>query len=164
MIKCICDSFEDTVILFFENIELIYQKYGNQYGEKLGIKTETVFLNVFYSFFTEIRNVLIILPCNKPSWYGLLKLSNVNLRSVLESNEIEFFNLKELKRKIMKVMDFYWLQNRIKPPINPFFPLNEDLLETLLNKSYGNLKKFFFLWIKSIEEILLGNKAPAEID
>ena len=61
-------------------------------------------------------------------------------------------------------MDFYWLQNRIRPPSNPFFPLDEDLLETFLEESQGNLKKFFILWIKSVEEILLGKKAPAEID
>jgi len=164
MIKCICESFEDAVFLFFEDIELINQIYGEQYGERWGTKAETTFLNAFYSFFTKIRNVLIILPCNKVSWNKLLEFSNVDLRSVLESNEIEFFDLEGLKRKIMKVMDFYWLQNRIRPPKNAFFPLNEDLLETFLEKSQGNLKNFFFLWIKSMEEILLGKKAPAGID
>jgi len=164
MIKCMCNSFEDAVLLFFEDIELIHQKYGEQYGEIWGIKAETVFLNTFYSFFTEIRNVLIILPCIKTSWNGLLKSSSINLRSVLESYQIEFFDLKGLKRKIMKIMDFYWLQNRIRPPSNPFFPLDEDLLETFLEESQGNLKKFFILWIKSVEEILLGKKSPAEID
>jgi len=164
MIKCICNTFEDPILLFFEDIELINQKYGEQYGEKWGTKAETEFLNTFYSFFTEIRNVLIILPCNKVSWNELLGFSDANLRLVLELNKIEFFDLGGLKRKIMKVLDFYWLQNRIRPPENAFFPLNEDSLELFLEKSHGNLKKFFILWIKSIEEILLGKKAPAEID
>jgi len=164
MIKCISDSFEDPVLLFFEDIELIRQKYVEEYGERLGIKAETAFLNTFYSFFTEIRNVLIIIPCNKGLWNELLEFSNVNLRSVLELSKIEFFDLEGLKRKITKVMDFYWHQNRIRPPENAFFPLNEDLLESFLEKSHGNLKKFFVLWIKSIEEILVGKKIPAEID
>lgn len=164
MIKCICNSFKDPLLLFFEDVELINQKYGKEHGERWGNKAESAFLNTFYSFFTEIRNVLIILPCNKGLWNELLEFSNVNLRSVLKLSKIEFFDLEGLKRKITKVMDFYWRQNKIQPPKNAFFPLNEDLLETLLEKSHGNLKKFFILWIKFIEEILLGKKAPAEID
>jgi len=160
MIKCICNSFEDAVLLYFDDIELINQKYG----KISGIRAETVFLSVIYSFFIEIRNVLIILPCIKTSWNELLKFSNVDLLSVLESNELEFFDLEGLKRKIMKVMDFYWFQNRIRPPTNAFFPLNEELLERFFEKSHGDLKKFFVLCIKTIDEILLGRRSPAEIE
>jgi len=164
MIKCICDSFEGAMLLFFEDIELINQKYGARYGKSSGTRAETIFLNVLYSFFIEIRNVLIILPCIKTSWNELLKFSNNNLLSILESNELEFFDLDGLKSKIMKVMDFYWLQNRIRPPTNAFFPLNEDLLERFFEKSHGNLEKFFVLCIMTIDEILLGKRPPAEIE
>jgi len=164
IIKCICDSSEEAVLLFFEDIELINQKYGTRYGKEWGTKAEIVFLNVLYSFFIKARNVLIILPCNKTSWNELLKFSNVDLLSVLESNEIEFFDFEGLKRKIIKIMDFYWLQNRIRPPTNALFPLNEGLLERFFEKSHGNLKKFFVLCIKTIEEILDGERPPAEIE
>ena len=112
---------------------------------------------------SEIKNTVIILPCIKTSWNVLLKFSNDNLRSVLESRKIEFFNLEGLKRKIMKVMDFYWLQSNIRPPPNPFFPLNDDSIEKFFEKSQGDLKKFFTLYIKAIEEILRGKTIPAEI-
>ena len=163
MIKYMCESFKAPVLLFFEDIELINHKYGAEYGEKWGVKAETVFLNILYSLFTKISNVVIILPCIKTSWIELLKFSNESLLSVLEP-EFEFFDFEGLKRKIMIIMDLYWLRNKIRPPGNPFFPLNEALLETLFKKSNGNLKKFFILCIKSIQEILDGEKLPAAID
>ncbi|KKN44800.1 hypothetical protein LCGC14_0689370 [marine sediment metagenome] len=163
IIKCICDSFEEPVLLFFDDIELINQKYGEEHGERLGRVAELVFLNTFISFLAEIKNTVIILPCIKTSWKVLLNFSNNDLRSILESSKIEFFDLEGLKRKIMKVMDFYWLQNKIRPPTNPFFPLNDDSIEKFFKKSRGDLKKFFTLCIKTIEDILLEKKAPAQI-
>jgi len=163
IIKCICDSFEEPVLLFFDDIELINQKYGEEYGERWGRTAELVFLNTFISFLTEIKNTVIILPCIKTSWNVLLNFSKDNLRSLLESRKIEFFDLEGLKRKIMKVMDFYWLQSNIRPPPNPFFPLNDDSIEKFFEKSQGELKKFFTLCIKAIEEIIRGKTIPAEI-
>jgi len=163
IIKCICDSFEEPVLLFFDDIELINQKYGEEYGERWGRVAELVFLNTFFSFLAEVKNIVIILPCIKTSWNVLLNFSNNNLRSVLESSKIEFFAFEGLKRKIMKVMDFYWLQSNIRPPKNPFFPLNEDSIEKFFKKSERDLKRFFTLCIKTIDDILLGKKAPAQI-
>jgi len=163
IIKAMCASFKAPVLLFFEDIELISQKYGGEYEEKWGVKAATVFLNTLHSLFTKISNIVIILPCIKTSWNELLKFANTSLLSILDP-QIEFFSFEKLKRKIIIVMEIYWLRNKIRPPINPFFPLNEVILESLFEKSNGNIKKFFVLYVKSIQEIIEGESPPAEID
>lgn len=160
MIKCISDSFKDPILLFFDDIESIYHKYGEDYGEKWGPISEMEFLKKFYQFFLEIKNTVIFLPCIKRLWNNLLFFSNRSLRSELELNFIYFYNLEGLKKKILKVMDCYWLQNNVRPPSNPFFPLNDELLEILFEKSFGNIRKFFFLYVKTITNILDGNDTP----
>ena len=163
LISYICNSFEEPIMLFFEDIELIHQKYGEEYEERWGRGAQYKFLNVFNSFLEKIRNVVNILPCLKTSWNVLLKFSNHDLRSVLELSKIEFFDFERLKRKIMKVMDFYWLQSKIRPPENPFFPLNVDLIERFFKRSNGDLKRFFTHCIKTMEDILQGKQVPAQI-
>ncbi len=163
LISYICNSFEEPIMLFFEDIELIYQKYGEEYEERWGRGAQYKFLNVFNLFLEKIRNVVNILPCLKTSWNVLLKFSNHNLRSVLDLNKIEFFDLEGLKRKIIKVMDFYWLQSKIRPPINPFFPLSVDLIERFFKRSNGDLKRFFTLCIKTMEDVQQRKQAPAQI-
>lgn len=157
IIKLICTSFENIVLFFFDDVELIYQKYGEEQGDKCGEKAEIEFLDALNTFFGEVKNAIIIIPCFKESWKILLKYSNNYFRNVLESSKIEFFDLEGLKRKIIKVMDFYWLENKIRPPENPFFPLNADLVENIFEQSQGSIKKFFNLYMGKIEEILSEN-------
>ncbi|KKL71456.1 hypothetical protein LCGC14_1969610 [marine sediment metagenome] len=164
IIECICDSFEEPVMLFFDDIEAINQKYGTEFGEKWGRVAEHKFLKTFFTFLSIINKAVIILPCIKKSWNELLNFSNNDLRSILESRKIEFFDFERLKKKIMKVMDFYWLQSKIRPPINPLFPLSDDSIEKFFKKSQGDLKKFFTLCIKTIENILMGKKIPGHIE
>ena len=157
IIKLICTSFENIVLFFFDDVELIYQKYGEKEGYKYGEKAEIEVLYALNTFFGEVKNTIIILPCFKESWKVLLKYSNNYFRNVLESSKIEFFDLEGLKRKIIKVMDFYWLENKIRPPENPFFPLNADLVENIFEQSQGSIKNFFNLYMGKIEEILSEN-------
>ena len=164
MIKCISDSFEEPLLLFFDDIESYYHVNGKEYGEKWGRVSEMEFLKKFYQIFLEINNVAIFLPCLKSFWNDLLFFSNRSLLLELELNILYFYNLEGLKKKIVKVLDFYWLQNDIRPPSNPFFPLNDELLEILFEKSFGDIRKFFFLYIKCIDEILDGKKIPADLN
>ncbi len=164
IIKLICESFKNKVLLFFDDIELISQKYGAQYGNELGEKAQIVFLNTLASLYNEVSNIIILLPCAKESWQSLLKYSNNYFRNLMVSKKIEFYDLEELKRKMTKVMDFYWIQNNMRPPTNPFFPLNNDLLEAFFEQAEGNLETFFNLSIKRIEDILSGRISSEDLD
>lgn len=164
MIKSICNSSKDPILLFFEDVELINHEYGALDGKNIGIKAEKVFLEILYEFFLEMKDILIILPCINSFWKELLSFTNQSFLSILESNELEFFDLNWLTRKIIKLMDSFWLKNSIKPPGNPYFPLDENLIEQFFDKSHGNLKRFYSLFIKAIEDILEGRRVPAEID
>jgi hypothetical protein len=164
MIKSICDSSKEPIFLFIEDIELINHEYGAIDGKKTGITAEKRFLEILYEFFLEMKNILIIVPCVNSLWKELLSFTNQSFFSILDSNQLEFFDLSWLKRKIIKLMDTFWLKNAIKPPGNPFFPLDERLIEQSFDKSHGNLKKFYSLCIRALEDIVEGRRTPAEID
>ncbi len=164
IIKLITESFKNKLLFFFDDIELINEKYGKQYGNKWGEKAQVVFLNTLTSLYKEVKNIIILLPCTKESWQALLSYSNNYLRNLLESEKIDFYDLEELKRKISKVMNFYWIQNNMRPPANLFFPLNDDLLEAFFEQAQGNLETFFNLSINRIEDILSGRFSSEDLD
>jgi hypothetical protein len=164
MLKLICNSFEENVIFFFDDIELINEKYGQENGVEWGEKAQIVFLEALGSLHIELKNVTILIPCLKKLWNSLLKYSNNYLRNLLESKNIEFYDLEDLKKKMMKVMDFYWIQSNLRPPANPFFPLSDKMIESFFEHSKGNLKHFFSLLIKNIDDILSGDILPESLD
>jgi hypothetical protein len=145
MIKIIGNYSDKVILLYIDDIELPYEKYGES--------AEIKFLESLKRVHHDVKQLVIILICLKESWPKILKLADESFRSIL-GPEIEFYDLVQLKGLITKTMDNYWLKNGIKPPINQYFPLNEKLINTFFKKTEGDIKNFLKLCIETIDKII----------
>ena len=97
-------------------------------------------------------------------WTRLVEIAGPTISSTLEPElELKPFNLNDFKTFVANSMELYWEKNNVKPPSNPFFPLNEKLIEIFFHETKGNPRNFLKLCIKFIEEIVMEKLSLEEV-
>lgn len=147
LIQLIGNFSNDVLLLFFDDIELPYEKYGEYAGRK--------WLESIKRLHYDVKQLIIILICSKDSWLKILNLSDESFSSIL-GPEIKFDDFAQLKVFITKTMEEYWLKSDINPPINPYFPLNEKLVNLFFEKTERDIRRFLKLYIEAIAKIISG--------
>ncbi|MFX0057977.1 MAG: hypothetical protein ACFE85_11695 [Candidatus Hodarchaeota archaeon] len=145
MIKLIGSFSNEVILLYFDDIELPYEKYG-QFAERKLLET-------LKKLHREVKQLIIIIICLRKSWPKILSLADQSLSSIL-GPEMEFYDFSQLKIFITKAMDKYWLENDIKPPINQYFPLNEKIINDFFEQSEGDIRTFLKIYLEAIDKII----------
>ncbi len=155
MIKLISEFFDQIIVLYFDDIEMPYENYGK--------RAEIKMLEALKRFHHDIQKLMIIVNSLKKSWNKILNVADQSFCSILEPEQ-DFFDLNGLKKFIQIAMDIYWVQNDLKPPINPYFPLNPKILDIYYKKTNGNIRNFLTLCTNSIEKIGSGELSLEEVN
>jgi hypothetical protein len=145
LLKLIGAFSNEVILLYFDDIETPYEKYGD--------KAERMLLESIKRLHYDVRQLIIILICSRKSWHKILRIADESFISIL-GPELEFYDISHLKRYITKIMDEYWLEVGVKPPINQYFPLTEKLIEGFFDQSEGDIRKFLGLYVEAIDTVI----------
>lgn len=154
MIKLISEFFDHIIVLYFDDIEMPYENYGE--------RAEIKMLEALKRFHHDIKKLMIIVSSLKKSWNKILNVADQSFCSILEPEQ-DFFDLNGLKKFVQIAMDIYWVQNDLRPPINPYFPLNPKILGIYYKKTKGNIRNFLTICTNSIEKIGSGELSLEEL-
>lgn len=145
MLKLVGNFSQEVLLLYIDDLESSY--------ENIGELAEIKFLESIKRLHHDVKQLVIIIICSKNLWPKILQLADESFNSIL-GPELEFYTLSQLKEFIKKVMEEYWVKNRVSPPSNPYFPLNEPLINIIIQKIKGDLRKFFKLYQETISKII----------
>lgn len=146
MIKIIGNFSNEVIILYFDDIESPYEKYGD--------RAEISILELIKRLHHDVKQLIIIMACAKTAWSTILSLADDGFISIL-GPEQEFYDLSQLKMYIAKIMEDFWLENRVKPPSNKYFPLNDKLLNIIFEQSKGDIRRLLKLYIETINKFVI---------
>jgi len=83
-------------------------------------------------------------------------MRNIDTKSEFKLTKQSFNNLKS---NFVKIMEEYWSENNLKPPIYPLFPLNEKILDNIFQKTDGNPR----LIIEEIKDFVNKSEESSEL-
>jgi hypothetical protein len=147
MIKLICEHAGKVIVFYFDELESPYRMHGPE--------AEIKFLETLKRLYNETKNVLIVIAVLKEIWPRLLEIMDQALRSRMEQpTELKCFTFDDLLLYFAKAMNFFWSQNNLHPPVYALFPLNEDVLLAIYNKTDGNQRSIIKLIRIFIDKIL----------
>ena len=147
MIKLIGETSDKVILLYFDDIELPYEKHGEIYQRKL--------LEAIKRLHHDVKQLIIILICPKKKWSIISNLADRSLASIF-GPELEFYDFSIVKALIVKMMDEYWSKRGITPPQNKYFPFNERLINYFFEESKRDIRKFLKVYVKMIDKLLSG--------
>jgi hypothetical protein len=147
MIKLICENANKVIVLYFDELESPYRMHGPEAEQK--------FLETLKRIYNEIKNLVVIIAVLKEIWPRILEIADQALRSRMEQErELKPFSFDDLLLYFAKAMNFFWTQNNLNPPLSPVFPLNEDVLHVIYNKTDGNQRSIIKLIRIFVDKIL----------
>jgi hypothetical protein len=147
MIKLICENAGKAIILYFDELESPYRMHGPEAEQK--------FLETLKRIYNEVKNLVIIIAVLKEIWPRILEIADQALRSRMEQErELKPFSFDDLLLYFAKAMNYFWSQNNLNPPVSPLFPLNDDVLKVIYNKTDGNQRSIIKLVRIFVDKIL----------
>lgn len=156
IIKILSENIDDTIILYFDELESPYRMHGED--------AERKFLEVLKRLYNEVKNLLIIIAVLKEIWPRILEIADAPLRSRMEpEQELKKWNFDDLKLYFAKSMAHFWAQNNLNPPAYPLFPLNDQVLQAIYNKTDGNQRSIIKLIRIFIDKIVMGDMTVEEL-
>lgn len=156
IIKILSENIDDTIILYFDELESPYRMHGEE--------AERKFLEVLKRLYNEVKNLLIIIAVLKEIWPRILEIADAPLRSRMEpEQELKKWNFDDLKLYFAKSMAHFWAQNNLNPPAYPLFPLNDQVLQAVYNKTDGNQRSIIKLIRIFIDKIVMGDMTVEEL-
>ncbi|MCP4760267.1 MAG: hypothetical protein GY870_00700 [archaeon] len=156
MIKIISEHTDETIILYFDELESPYRMHGEE--------AERKFLEVLKRLYNEVKNLVIIIAVLKEIWPRILEIADMPLRSRMEpERELAKWSLDDLKLYFAKSMVSFWANNNLNPPTYPLFPLNDQVLSAIYNKTDGNQRSIIKLIRIFIEKITYGDMTLEEL-
>ena len=147
MIKLIGETTNKIIILYFDDIELPYEKYG--------ASTQRKFLEALKRLHRDVNQLIIILICPKKMWSTTSSLADGSLRSILEL-ELEFYGFSLIKASIVERNDVFWSKRGYPPPTNKYFPFNENLVTYFFEQSKGDIRNFLKVYKRMIDKLISG--------
>lgn len=147
MIKIITENLDKVIVLYFDEIESPYRMHGEP--------AERKFLEVLKKQYNEVQNLVIVIAVLKEIWPRILEIADQPLRSRMEpEQELKPFSLNDLKLFFANTMEYFWDQNNLNPPLYPLFPLNEEVIKVIYEKSKGNPRDAIKLCNRFIDKII----------
>ena len=154
--KLLMEGSDRPVLLFIDEMEGPYNTYGEE-GERQ-------YLEVLKRIYNECRNILIVTSCLTEIWDRIYNLADAPTRSRMESAiKLERFARDHIVKFVEESMQLYWDERNIDVPPNPLFPLTEDDITNIYNKSNGIAREAIRQLIARIDDILYGRKTT-EVD
>ena len=148
MIKLISENANRIILLYFDEIGSLYEKYGEIF--------QRMVLDALIKLHDEVKQLIIILICPpKEKWSNILSLADEFFSLILEPG-LEFYSLSLIKALIAKRMYEYWSKQGISPPKNKFFPFNEKLVHYFFEQSNGDVRKFLKVYVRMIDKLVSG--------
>ncbi len=150
MMKLLIENMEEALVLFLDEVEKAFQASD----QTVDIDAEQHPLNIFeviQKLTNETTNVLAILSTNSNDWDRVKEHIPPQLLEKIGSNlTFRPFNYEEFKQLYLDILRKYWSDREIGIIQDPFYPLNEKVLEQIFQKSKANpreclriLKKVF---------------------
>ncbi|MHA1727894.1 MAG: hypothetical protein ACTSWY_04100 [Promethearchaeota archaeon] len=156
IIKLLTENLEDTLILYFDELESPYRMHGEEAEQK--------FLEVLKRLYNEVKNVIIVIAVLKEIWPRILSIADAPLRSRMEpEHELKKWSFDDLKLYFAKSMVHFWRQNNVNSPAYPLFPLNDQLLNTIYNKTDGNQRSIIKLIRIFVDKLVFGDMTIEEL-
>jgi len=147
MIKIITENLGKVIVLYFDEIESPYRMHGEL--------AERKFLEVLKKQYNEVQKLVIVIAVLKEIWPRILEIADQPLRSRMEpEQELKPFSLNDLKLFFANTMEHFWDQNNLNPPLYPLFPLNEEVINVIYEKSGGNPRDAIKLCNRFINKII----------
>ncbi len=147
MIKIITENLGKVIVLYFDEIESPYRMHGEL--------AERKFLEVLKKQYNEVQKLVIVIAVLKEIWPRILEIADQPLRSRMEpEQELKPFSLNDLKLFFANTMEHFWDQNNLNPPLYPLFPLNEEVINVIYEKSGGNPRDVIKLCNRFINKII----------
>ena len=148
MIRLIGETSNKVILLYFDDIELPLEKYGESTQRKL--------LEALKRLHRDVKQLIIILICPKKKWSTIKNLADESLTSIL-APKLKFYDFFFVKALIAELNDDFWSKIGIIPPEEKYFPFNERLITYFYKISEGDIRKFLKLYIKMIDKLLSGD-------
>ncbi|MHA1617907.1 MAG: hypothetical protein ACTSVZ_01410 [Promethearchaeota archaeon] len=156
MIKLLCENAGKTIVLYFDELESPYRMIGPE--------AEAKFLETLKRIYNEIKNLVIVLAVLKEIWPRVLETADTAMKSRMEEDrELEYFKFDDLLLYFAKAIEYFWSQNNLNPPIYPLFPLNEDVLRAIYDKTTGNQRSIIKLIRLFVDKIVYDEMSLEEV-
>jgi len=149
--KLLIEGSDRPIVLFIDEMEGPYNTYGEE-GERR-------FLEVIKRVYNECTNICIIASCLSEIWERIYSIADTPMRSRMEPPvSLERFSRDHVAKFIQESMDLYWDEKNLDPPPNPYFPLSEEDVTLVYDKSHGVPREAIRHLITRIDEILFGRR------
>jgi hypothetical protein len=156
MIKLLTEHTDKTIVLYFDELESPYRMHGAD--------AERKFLEIIKRLYNEVKNLVIIIAVLKEIWPRILEIADMPLRSRMEpEHELQNWTMDDLKLYFAKSMLHFWNQNNLNPPTYPLFPLNDQLLNSIYQKTDGNQRSIIKLIRIFVDKIISGEMTLDEL-
>ncbi len=156
MIKLVAEHLGKNILLFFDEFEIPMRMHGPE--------AEARFWETLKRIFNEVKNIVIISACLDEVWERVKAAADAPMRSRLEPELfLPPFTLQEVYEYFKEAMKTFWDENNLNPPSDPFFPLNEEILRIIYEKTNGNPRNTLKLCRIFIDEIISGEVKIEEI-
>ena len=153
MIRLIGETSSKVILLYFDDIELPLEKYGESAQRRLLEGLKRVHHNV--------KQLIIILICPEKKWSSIKDLADESFTSILES-KLNFYNFFDVKALIVERNDDFWSKRDMIPPEEEYFPFDESDITFFFEKSKGDISKFLKVYLKMIYKFLSGELSESQ--
>ncbi|NVM02695.1 MAG: hypothetical protein HWN67_10185 [Candidatus Helarchaeota archaeon] len=142
--KIITTYIGKPLILFFDDIEY-YQL----------LEKERELAELINSLYKNLNSVLIILTSLTGSWSYFKNLFETVLKKDFKNiKSLNNFTEKNVQNFYKKSMGEFWKKNKLKPPQDPLYPLDDKILRIIHLRSKGNPRLVKKMLKESIEQEL----------
>lgn len=147
MIKMICEFAGKVIILYFDEMEILYRSSG--------IEAEKKVLEAVRQINLEIKNLLIILAVLTELWKPIFDAFDRSFISRTENpHELKPFILDDVYSYFGQAMKWFWAMNEVEPLDDELFPLNKEILRVIFQKTNGNARNIIKLIQMYVDKIL----------
>ncbi|MHA1339971.1 MAG: hypothetical protein ACTSRZ_07255 [Promethearchaeota archaeon] len=156
MIKIISEFTDETLVLYFDELESPYRMHGPD--------AERKFLETLKRLYNEVKNLVIIIAVLEDMWPRVLEVADNALISRMEPEQkLPKWKFDDVKLFFAKAMLHFWNSQNLIPPPDPLFPLNETILQAIYSKTDGNPRSIIKLIRIFVEKIVLGDMTIEEL-
>ncbi|OLS12693.1 MAG: hypothetical protein RBG13Loki_3706 [Promethearchaeota archaeon CR_4] len=151
MMKLLMEAMEESLVLFLDELEKPFQTPGLSLEVEGIEKHPRNILEVIYKLINETSNMLAILSTNSNDWERVREHIPPQLMEKVGPNlTFRPFTLEEFKTLFTDILSKYWRDREIGIIQDPWYPLDERIIEEIFQKGKSNpreclriLKKLF---------------------
>lgn len=156
MMKLIAQNLNKVIVLFLDEFESPYRTHGEE--------AEVKFLETLKRIYNEVKNIVIIAAILKDIWPRVIDVADGPFKSRMEPEvELKPFSFGDVELWFAKVQDHFWNINNLPAPSDPLFPLNDNVLKIIFERTHGNPRETIKLTRVFIDKIINGDLMLAEI-